>query len=87
MAAARKIDPFVLVVADHDKKVFTVEGPMVDDNPWNTAVVRAQEQGREINCFVPGEEARFSVPAAIAAYEQEFGYKHVAPGSIVRRSR
>jgi hypothetical protein len=27
------IEPFVLIVDDHDNRTFSVEGPMVDDNP------------------------------------------------------
>ena len=37
------IEPFVLIVADHDRRVFSVEGPMVDDNPWSKPVVDAQD--------------------------------------------
>jgi hypothetical protein len=32
---------FVLVVVDRDTTEFTVEGPMSDDRPWNSAVVNA----------------------------------------------
>jgi hypothetical protein len=42
----KKIAPFFLIVADRDKRVFTVEGPMVDDTEWNEAVDRAQGEGR-----------------------------------------
>ncbi len=81
-----RIDPFVLIVADRDKKEFTVEGPMVDDNPWNAVVVRAQKSGRNVHCFVPGklgDLVRRNVSAAVTVYEAEFGYQHKAPGSIV----
>jgi hypothetical protein len=27
--------PFFLIVADYDRGFFTVEGPMIDDRPWN----------------------------------------------------
>ena len=53
------IDPFVLIVADHDNRQFSVEGPMIDDNPWSKPVVDAQEDGkRRVTCFVPGGAAR-----------------------------
>jgi hypothetical protein len=29
--------PFYLIVTDHDRGVFAVEGPMVDDRPWKEA--------------------------------------------------
>lgn len=43
-------EKFFLIIADHDKHQFTVEGPMYDDRPWNIRVVAAQRQGRDITC-------------------------------------
>lgn len=80
------IEPFVLIVADHDRRTFSVEGPMMDDNPWSGPVVDAQEGGkRHINCFVPGGAARRNVEVAAREYEREYGYTRVPPGSIVSR--
>ena len=80
------IEPFVLIVADHDNETFSVEGPMVDDNPWSKPVVDAQEGGkRHINCFVPGGPARTDVEIAAREYEREYRYQRVEPGSIVSR--
>jgi len=73
-------------VADHDNRIFSVEGPMVDDNPWSQQVVDAQEGGkRYINCSVPGGPARHDVEIAAREYQCEYGYKRVELGSIVRR--
>lgn len=84
---AMPIDPFVLIVADHDRRTFSVEGPMIDDNPWSKLVVDAQESGkRRINCFVPGGAAKTNVEVAACEYEREYGYTRVPPGSIVPRS-
>lgn len=47
------VKPFVLIVADHDKKEFCIEGPMTNDDPWNEQVVKAQRSGREVNCSTP----------------------------------
>jgi hypothetical protein len=52
----RKIVPFFLVVADRDKRVFTVEGPMVDDAEWNEAVGRARREGRRVTCCGAGSD-------------------------------
>lgn len=80
------IEPFVLIVADHDNRIFSVEGPMVDDNPWSQPVVDAQEGGkRHINCFVPGGVARHDVEVAAREYYREYGYRRVDRGSIVSR--
>jgi hypothetical protein len=52
----KKIAPFFLIVADRDKRVFTVEGPMVDDTEWNEAVGRAQKEGRRVTCCGAGSD-------------------------------
>lgn len=48
------IEPFLLIVADHDNRTFSVAGPMVDDDPWvpggparNNADIAAREYKRE----------------------------------------
>jgi hypothetical protein len=35
--------PFFLIVADHDRSVFAVEGPMIDDRPWKSAARHARD--------------------------------------------
>ena len=32
---------FILIIVDRDTAEFTVEGPVCDDRPWNSAVVNA----------------------------------------------
>jgi hypothetical protein len=44
----RGIEPFYLIVTDKDNGTFSVEGPMIDDRPWNHAVVAAQKSGRQV---------------------------------------
>jgi hypothetical protein len=71
---------FVLVVADRDTGDFTIEGPMVDDRPWNNAVVDAQRTGRNLRCFSMGDVK----PAAAAAeWQARHGGIRLAAGSIV----
>lgn len=41
---------FYLMIADHDHRQFTVEGPMSDDRPWNLRVVDAQRLGSDVTC-------------------------------------
>lgn len=80
------IEHFVLIVADHDNRIFSVEGPMVDDNSWSKPIVDAQQGGkRHINCFVPGGPARTDVETAAREYQREFGYEREPAGSIVSR--
>jgi hypothetical protein len=75
----RKIVSFFLIVADRDKRVFTVEDPMVDDTEWNEAVGRAQKEGRQVTCCGAGcDRARAEKDYAAASRFQ------LAPsGSIV----
>ena len=62
VAPEMAIVPFVLIGADHDNRIFSVEGPMVDDDPWSKPVVDAQDSGkRHINCFVQEVRCEFAV--------------------------
>lgn len=79
---ARTTSPFVMVIADHAKKEFSVEGPMTDDTRWNKAIVAANVAGRNVNCST----TEASVEQAAADYVSQFGYKRVPAGSIVTRS-
>jgi hypothetical protein len=79
MPRRRSIDPFFLIVADRDNGVFTVEGPMTDDRPWNKAVIRAQNDKRHVTCCNGGNDQQ----EAIRSYGQSYNLRYVAPGSIV----
>ena len=69
------MNPFLLVVMDHDKREFAVEGPMLDDTPWINAVVAAQVRGKNIRCFVPGpKKTRYDVVSDI---KDRFHYAEV----------
>lgn len=46
----RKSKEVWLVIMDDDRKEFSVEGPMTNDDPWNKAVCQAQKQGRQVRC-------------------------------------
>ena len=42
--------PFFLIVTDHDRGVFAVEGPMTDDRPWNEAASYARNHQHRVVC-------------------------------------
>lgn len=73
--------PFFLIVSDHERRVFSVEGPMTDDRPWIAAAARANDQmQRRVFCGPRGTD-----PAALAAeYRGLENMAGVPPGSIVR---
>lgn len=67
--------PFILVIVDEDRKIFSTLDPMTDDTPWIDAVVRWQEAGRRVRCFTaPNDLDRKSVAVQ---YARQTGYQHV----------
>jgi len=77
------VAPFYLTVVDNDSNTFRIEGPMVDDRPWNDAVVEAQEQGRRVTCSSsPADERRQS---DIISYQQKLGHRMCEPHEVIVR--
>jgi hypothetical protein len=74
--------PFFLIVADEDRGVFSVEGPMTDDAPWRAAARQAlNRQQRHIACGPAGPDG----DALAAEYRDRHKFfAGVPPGSIVR---
>ncbi len=72
--------PYFLIVADQDRRVFTVEGPMTDSGPWNLAAGLAREVGRRVLCGPTGPDRQ----ALAAAYQQAHKLGGAPPGSIMR---
>jgi hypothetical protein len=70
---------FLLAVVDHDTERFTIEGPMSDDRPWVSEILRAQRAGRRITCCVVNGTAA----EAIAVWQQAYGCAIWPSGSIV----
>jgi hypothetical protein len=74
------IQPFFLIVADHDRGFFSVEGPMTDDRPWNDAPRYAREHQRHVVCGPAGPNR----DALGAEYRETNKLAGAPPGSIVR---
>lgn len=72
--------PFYLIVTDHDRGVFTVEGPMTDDQPWNEAAAHARNHQRRVACGPTGPQR----DALAAEYRRTHKLAGVPPGSILR---
>ncbi len=73
--------PFFLIIADHDRDFFCVEGPMTDDRPWNNAARHARDQfQRHVMCGPTGPDRN------VLALEFQRAEKlaGVPPGSILR---
>ncbi len=75
--------PFYLIVADHDRGFFSVEGPMTDDRPWIAAARHARNNQRRILCGPSGPDRE----ALAADYQKAHKLAGVPPGSIVRPER
>jgi hypothetical protein len=79
--SATAAETFYLIVTDHDRGVFAVEGPMTDDRPWQHAAQYARNHQRRITCGPTGPDR----DALAAAYRREHQLAGVPPGSIVRQ--
>ncbi len=75
MAKTRRVEPFLLVLKDQDRKIFTVVGPMNDDTPWIDRVSRAQAQKREVTCYTA--DRALSRDQVIAEAERSLGLRYV----------
>ncbi len=80
MSDARPIAPFYLIILDHDRGVFSVEGPMTDDRPWQAAARRARDMERQVACGPAGPDR----DALAGEFQEAHKLAGVPPGSIVR---
>ena len=69
----RQTLPFLIVVVDEDKGVFTLEGPMYDDTALSAAVCRARTEGRTVRCFSTRSDRNYAI-----AWHERRGLKFVA---------
>ena len=72
--------PFYLIVIDHDRGVFAVEGPMTDDRLWQSAAQYARSHQHRITCGPAGPDR----DALAAEFRRNHNLAGVPPGSIVR---
>jgi len=72
--------PFFLIVTDHDRGVFAVEGPMTDDRPWNEAASYARNHQPR----VVGGPTGVDRDELAAEYRRAHNLAGVPPGSILR---
>lgn len=75
MPKAPRVEPFLLVLKDEDKGIFTVVGPMTDDTSWNDRVCKAQEQKRRVNIYHT-ERRPLSRQQVIADAQRELGQRY-----------
>jgi hypothetical protein len=75
--------PIFLIVIDEDRGVFSVEGPMTDDHPWQSAARKARDRQHRIVCGPAGVD-RDALAADFVRMKKLAG---VPPGSIVRPVR
>lgn len=75
-----KVAPFFLIVIDHDRKQYSIEGPMTNDIPWIEAVMKARPD-RDLSCHTPGPGDRKNLQVSAA---QSFpDMTEVPSGSII----
>jgi hypothetical protein len=76
---------FYLPIADHDRKEYSIEGPLTDDEPTLAAVMRAKATGYDIQCVGDGKPSEEM--AAEECRRTYAGYRQVPAGSIVKPNR
>jgi hypothetical protein len=72
---------FFLIVADHDRAFFFVEGPMIDLRPWDNAARHARDNLHRRNECGPAGPDR---DALAGKFQRAKMFAGVPPGSIVR---
>jgi hypothetical protein len=72
--------PFFLIIIDEGRGVFSVEGPMIDDRPWQTAVRKMRSRYHRIVCGPIGTDR----DTLAAEFRRKYRLAGVPPGSIVR---
>ena len=77
----RELKQFYLCVVDSDNKVFSVEGPMSNDESWNEAVCEAQSAGRSVHCFSVHDQPDRKAIEKSYATQTSFAAKE--PGSVI----
>ena len=80
MSPTESTQPFYLIVADQDRAVFAVEGPMTDDRPWKDAASYARNHQRRIVCGPAGADR----DELAAEYRRAHRVAGVPPGTIMR---
>jgi hypothetical protein len=63
---------FFLILADEDRKIFNIAGPITDDTAWNHKIVELQNSGRKVRCFSTSIDP--SVEQIAAQYSNQTGF-------------
>ena len=74
-------EAFYLIVTDHDRGVFAVEGPMPDDRPWQLAAQYVRNHQHRITYGPAGPDRDVLAAEYRRQHPQLAG---VPPGSVVR---
>jgi len=80
MPDAAPAPPFYLIVTDHDRGVFAVEGPMTDVRPWTEAAAHARNHRRRVVTGPTGADR----DALAAEHRRMHKLAGVPPGTIMR---
>lgn len=73
MPRRRKVKPFLLMLVDHDKKIFNIIGPVTSDTDWTFKIVELQETGRNVSCHVC--RSTVSIDDIARSYSEQTGYR------------
>ena len=79
MSDPNPTEPFFLIVAEHDRRVFAVEGPITDDRPWEAAAKFARSDELRITCGPRGTDR----DTLAAEFRHAHNFAGIPPGSIL----
>jgi hypothetical protein len=68
--------PFFVILAEHDRGFFSVDGLMIDDRPWNDAARNARDHQRHVVCGPAGPDR----DALAAGYREANKLARAPPG-------
>jgi hypothetical protein len=66
---------FLLAIVDHDRRLFSIIGPLDSDRLWNESVLKAQDSGRDVRCFTVAEGK--TKESAAHQYAEQMGFELV----------
>lgn len=72
----RKKREFYLFLVDRDKKIFSIEGPMMDDTNWINRVAEIQQSGRDVHFFYENYKGNEIKQKLANSYSKQVGYRY-----------
>jgi hypothetical protein len=71
------IEPFYMVVLDHEEKLYNIIGPITDDTDITNSTAEAIHAVRQVNCYTLSRDRERAIPELMADIERSHaGYTY-----------